>query len=226
MATEKITLPPDFRGEVRLFPLSNLVLFPGNLLPLHIFESRYKEMLEDALSDDRLVAMATLTPGFEHDYYSRPPIWPTVCIGRVTVHERTAEGTYNLILAGLERARIEHEIEPVRSFRRAKVELVGGRWRKLDAASRTLAERLSREIVRILPVARKYFEELRGRDIPLAALTDVVAFHLPLATDLKLALLAESDARVRAELLLANLPSGNLPKGKGPGPYPVDFSAN
>ena len=42
-------LPTDFGGEVRLFPLSNLVLFPGIVLPLHIFESRYKEMLEDAL---------------------------------------------------------------------------------------------------------------------------------------------------------------------------------
>ena len=73
-----IGLPKDFRGEVRLFPLPNLVIFPGNVLPLHIFESRYKEMLEDALRRDELVTMATLTPGFEYDYYSRPPISPVV----------------------------------------------------------------------------------------------------------------------------------------------------
>ena len=48
MTDDNLVLPPDFCGQVRLFPLSNLVLFPGNVLPLHIFESRYEEMLEDA----------------------------------------------------------------------------------------------------------------------------------------------------------------------------------
>ena len=225
MTVHHLEFPQDFPGEVRLFPLSNLVMFPSNLLPLHIFESRYMEMLEDALRGDKLIAMATLAPGFEHDYYSRPPVWPIVCIGRVTVHQRTAQGTYNLVLAGLERAQIEHEIEPVRSFRRAKVKLVGNRFWKVDAASRKLAERLADAVVKILPVARKYFEELQGRDIPLAALTDVVAFHLPVATELKLKLLAEPDARVRAELLLANLPPLDAHRG-GAGPYPLDFSAN
>jgi Lon protease-like protein len=217
MAIHHLDIPPDFREEVRLFPLSNLVMFPGNLLPLHIFESRYVEMLEDALSGDQLVAMATLAPGHEHDYYSRPPVWPTVCIGRVKAYQRTAQGTYNLVLAGLERAQIEYEIEPVRSFRRAKVKLVGRRFWKVDAASRELAEKLAAAIMKI--------EELQGRDVPLAALTDVVAFHLPLATDLKLKLLAEPDARVRAKLLLDNLPQVESRKN-GNGPYPLDFSAN
>ena len=83
MTAHDLDFPPDFCGEVRLFPLSNLVMFPSNVLPLHIFESRYKEMLEDALRGDQLVAMATLLPGFEHDYYGRPPVCPSVCIGRV-----------------------------------------------------------------------------------------------------------------------------------------------
>jgi hypothetical protein len=95
----------------------------------------------------------------------------------------------------------------------------------VDAASRQLAERLAAAIMKILPVARKYFEELQGRDIPLAALTDVVAFHLPLATDLKLKLLAEPDARVRAQLLLGNLPQ-TASRSRGDGPLPLDFSAN
>ena len=73
---------PDFCGEVRRFPLSKIVMFPSNVLPLHIFESRYKEMLEDALRGDQLVAMATSMPGFEHDYHSRPPVCPSICIGR------------------------------------------------------------------------------------------------------------------------------------------------
>ena len=43
----------NFSGKVRLFPLPNLVLFPHVMQPLHIFEPRYRDMLEDALADDQ-----------------------------------------------------------------------------------------------------------------------------------------------------------------------------
>ena len=57
----------DFGGRVRVFPLPNLVLFPHVMQPLHIFEPRYRELLEDALAGDRLIAMALLAPGWEND---------------------------------------------------------------------------------------------------------------------------------------------------------------
>jgi ATP-dependent Lon protease len=225
MAAPNLNFPPDFCGEVRLFPLSELVMFPSNVLPLHIFESRYKEMLEDALRGDQLVAMATLMPGYEHDYYSRPPVCPSVCIGRVIAHQRTPQGTYNLMLAGLERAKIEHEIEPVRSFRRGKVTVIGSRTAKAKTASAERAEQLVAQIVKIFPAMRRLFEELSGHEIPLAALTDVVAFHLPLKMELKLQLLAETDPTLRAELLLANYPwTESLESDSGR--YRGDFRAN
>ena len=71
MSLHSFDLPTDFDGQARLFPLSDLVMFPNNLLPLHIFESRYCEMLEDATRSDQLIAMATLLPGFEDEYYVR-----------------------------------------------------------------------------------------------------------------------------------------------------------
>jgi uncharacterized protein len=218
-------LPKDFRGEVRLFPLSDLVLFPGNVLPLHIFESRYKEMLEDALHDDGLVTMATLVPGHEHDYYSRPPVASAVCIGRVISQEKTAQGTYNLTLAGLQRARIAHEIEPVRSFRRAKVHLVGDRPSEANASNGVQARRLANQILTVLPAAKGLVEKLLEHDLPLAALTDCLAFFLPLATELKLQLLAESDARVRVEVLLAALAKAKASAKPGMGRF-TDFSNN
>ena len=63
MTTLHFDLPPSFGSNTRLFPLSDLVMFPSNLLPLHIFESRYREMLEDAMQGDQLISMATLLPG-------------------------------------------------------------------------------------------------------------------------------------------------------------------
>ncbi len=58
--------PDDFSGRVRLFPLPNLVLFPHVVQPLHMFEPRYCEMLQDALAGDRLLAMVLLEQGWEH----------------------------------------------------------------------------------------------------------------------------------------------------------------
>ena len=75
----------DFCGTVRLFPLPNLVLFPHVLQPLHIFEPRYRELLEDALAHDGLIAMAMLEPGWEQDYDGRPPaLHPMACLAKVT----------------------------------------------------------------------------------------------------------------------------------------------
>ena len=106
MTVQQFDLPASFNGEVRLFPLPDVVMFPHNVLPLHIFESRYREMLEDAVQNDHLITMATLEPGYTSDYYSRPPLSPFVCVGRVAAHERTKKGTYNLVVIGLQRARI------------------------------------------------------------------------------------------------------------------------
>src|SRR6187399_2481527 len=51
-----------------LFPLPNVVLFPGVLLPLHIFEPRYRAMIGDALRGDRRIGMVLLRPGWESGY--------------------------------------------------------------------------------------------------------------------------------------------------------------
>ena len=70
-------LPPS----LPLFPLPNAVLFPGVYLPHHIFESRYREMVRDALDDDRIIGMTLLKPGFEAEYEGRPPIYRIGCAG-------------------------------------------------------------------------------------------------------------------------------------------------
>ncbi len=225
MSVQSFRLPYGFSGEVRLFPLPDLVMYPSNVLPLHIFESRYREMLEDAIRGDGLITIATLTPGYERDYYSRPAIASAVCVGRVVAHEKTKQGTYNLMLAGLKRARVKHEIEPVRAFRRAAVELIDDLSLEVDNRSRKLGEQLAERFLGIVPSAREFFEPLMQRAATLALITDIVAFHLPLDTELKLQLLAEADPVHRAKVLLDNLPATttkNHPRRR----YPPDFSAN
>src|SRR5580658_7703434 len=99
----------DREITVPLFPLPNVILFPGAVLPLHIFEERYKTMTADALAGDRLIAMALLRPGWEKEYHLRPPIDPVVCVGRIARWERLDDGTYNFLLHGMTRARILRE---------------------------------------------------------------------------------------------------------------------
>jgi len=99
------------------------VLFPGVYLPLHIFELRYREMVRDALGDDRIIGMTLLKPGFEAEYEGRPPIYRIGCSGLITHAEPLADGRFNIVLQGLERFRVVDE-DHSRQYRIARIEPV------------------------------------------------------------------------------------------------------
>ena len=95
-----------------LFPLPSVVLFPGVFLPLHIFEPRYKQMVAQALDGDRIIGMTLLRPGHDVAYEGRPPVYGMGCAGLITHVERQNDGTFNLILRGLSKFRIDEEEPP------------------------------------------------------------------------------------------------------------------
>jgi Lon protease-like protein len=108
---------------IPLFPLPTVVLFPNVLLALHIFEPRYRQMVNDVLAGERMIGMVLLQPGYEEDYERTPPVYEIGCAGLVTHVERLPDGRFNLVLRGLERFRILSE-EPTSSgvlYRRAAV---------------------------------------------------------------------------------------------------------
>jgi Lon protease-like protein len=98
-------LPPS----IPIFPLPNVVLFPNVFLPLHIFETRYRQMVDAALSGDRIIGMVLLRPGWEGDYEGRPPVYPVGCAGVITHAERLPDGRFNIVLRGMEKFRIAGE---------------------------------------------------------------------------------------------------------------------
>jgi uncharacterized protein len=108
-------------ATIPIFPLPNVVLFPNVFLPLHIFEPRYRTMVADALSGDRIIGMVLLKPGYEADYEGRPPIYSVGCAGVVTHSEPMADGRYNIVLRGLEKFRITSE-EPGKIYRVAHID--------------------------------------------------------------------------------------------------------
>jgi Lon protease-like protein len=200
-----------FSGVARLFPLPNLVMYPHVMQPLHIFEGRYREMLEDSLATDRLIAMAMLEPGWETDYESRPPVSRYACLGKVVTHNRLSDGRYNLLLMGVGRIRIVEEMPPLRSFRQAKVELlresfVNDSLDHVDSLQRELMSAFERQ----MPCgcqAPEQLGEMFAQRLPLSMMTDLAAYALPFELAFKQQLLAEPRIDVRARLLLEQLES-------------------
>jgi hypothetical protein len=108
--------------SVCIFPLPEAALFPHALLPLHVFEPRYREMVRDCLAGDRRMAVAALEPGYEADYHGRPRV-RTVCgLGELVAHDALPDGRSNILLRGTGRVRIVEELPPDHSYRLVRVE--------------------------------------------------------------------------------------------------------
>jgi uncharacterized protein len=112
-------LPPT----IPIFPLPNVVLFPNVFLPLHIFEPRYRQMVDEALKGDRIIGMVLLRPGWEGNYEGRPAVYPIGCAGVVTHAERLQDGRFNIVLRGMEKFRVTAE-DYSRPYRLAEVESI------------------------------------------------------------------------------------------------------
>ena len=189
----------NFSGTVPVFPLPNVVLFPKMLLPLHIFEPRYREMTDHALAGERLIAMALLKEGWKEDYYKNPQVHEVIGIGRILKETRLEDGRYNLLLYGLRRARIVEEIGG-RPFRKVRAEL-------LDDSPSGPEEEETRG--KILSLYTSLMGRLvRGEDVkvdpatPLGTLCDLVAAMLDAPVIEKQRTLEELSVSARARMIL------------------------
>jgi Lon protease-like protein len=108
-------------ARLPVFPLPRVVFFPGTALPLHLFEPRYTEMIEDCLASGcTAMAVALLEPGWEDRYDENPAIHQIAGAGRIVAHQPRGDGTHDIILHGLNRVRL-HELRcPDHSYRCAR----------------------------------------------------------------------------------------------------------
>lgn len=114
-----ISLPPT----LKIFPLGEVVLFPDTLLPLHVFEPRYRKMLADALESDRMIGMVLVRnvdgpidppPA---DQSGHPEVYPVGCAGRIVEHEALDDGRSLIVLRGTVKFRIRREITSTEPYR-------------------------------------------------------------------------------------------------------------
>jgi Lon protease-like protein len=95
-----------------IFPLSNVVLFPRVVCPLHLFEPRYRQLGAHALGGDRRIGMVVVPPEHADAMEGDPPVYPVGCAGEIASAERLPDGRYNIVLLGTQRFRIAREQSP------------------------------------------------------------------------------------------------------------------
>jgi Lon protease-like protein len=190
-------------------------------------------LVEDALADDGLIAMALLRPGWEPDYEGRPALFSTACLGRIVKHHRLPDGRYNLLLVGLKRVHLTHELPPLRSFRQAEVEILADESSQTGTARQVRLKRklvdAFRQLVPNVAQAQEQFEQLLTDDVSLSTLTDVVSYALNVEQSVKIQLLSETNVARRARRLIELLKraaSGEAEEAEGQRQFPPEFSAN
>lgn len=228
-------LPDDFDGDVRLFPLPGLVMFPHAMQPLHIFEPRYVEMLRESLATDQLITMATLTEPHSAAVETVPAVSPIVCVGKIVSHAELDGDRHNILLVGVRRAKIRRELETTQSFRTARVDLIDDFYVPAATARRNeLKRRLLTAFGKILPSkagSQQTLHELMAGQMGVGPITDIIAYMMPFPPADKLKLLEMSDVDGRAEHLIELMSHSDISlystsKSDPRGSFPPPFSAN
>lgn len=198
-----------FPRLVPVFPLPGCVLFPGAVLPLHVYEPRYRAMARGVLeksSDDRLIAIALLRPGFQ-DLYQTPhaPIHHVVCVGRVIEHEQLADDRFNLLLLGFSRAVIVGE-DQTGEFRKAHVSPLpsaGAKDASTESELREAIGELMKEATDEKLIHPAVVNHLLANTPRLEHCIDLLTYHLLPAEDseLKQRVLEENNVSIRVRIL-------------------------
>jgi ATP-dependent Lon protease len=160
-----------------IFPLPQTVLFPGALLPLHVFEPRYRAMVKDCLATQKAMAVALIAGTSERDAHRHPRIESVAGMGVIVDHVQLPDGRYNILLSGRARVRLQ-ELPFIPPYRRARAVVLHS----------TPNEPQQRDLAALLASAAAFAADIRARDpefdfripphTPAGAAADLAAHHL------------------------------------------------
>lgn len=108
-------------SEIPIFPLTGALLLPSGRLPLNVFEPRYRAMVEDALKGDRLIGMVQPRDVEAEARTLEPPVYSVGCAGRMTLFHETKDRRFEIVLDGISRFEIDHELAGRRGYRMVQV---------------------------------------------------------------------------------------------------------
>ena len=211
--SEENEIRVNFGRAMPLFPLGAVKLMPHAVLPVHVFEPRYRQMISDALDSSGQIAMAVFEGArWKQEYHGRPPVRPAVCLGQIMEHEKLDDGRYNLRVHGVCRARILYEL-PAREdvlYRAAMLEPVGlepGEDEALTPYRERWLRKLARGPLTDLTDAKGVIKHLKDDRLPPTAVMELITYVLLRDAGMRhysevhYELLAEGDAVKRAEII-------------------------
>jgi Lon protease-like protein len=201
--------PPDAQAlsSLPIFPLPNCVLLPGGLLPLHVFEPRYRELTRDCLAGSQLMAIARLRPGYETAYYGRPPVYDRCGVGRIICSEELPDGRFALLLRGVARVEIARELPAERAYRLVEARMLADQDHDQREAKDThrrliqLCDRLAEVIEKGGPQLK---DLVRSFDDP-GMCADAIAAALVMDADARQELIEACNPMVRLQRTLGHV---------------------
>ncbi len=212
-----LTKVADLPNIIPLFPLPNLVLFPGVSVPLRIFEPRYREMVADVSAAQGIIGMMLLKGEWERDYYANADIYAVGCAGRISRMVKQPDGEYHLILDGISEFRLTREIRE-KSYRQGEVQ-----WCPSNPESLNL-DAESMEGLRVLlfeylgdSAAQVWSALIEQRRMRGAELINFLCFHLDVPAIEKQTLLEAGNVRVDClfDVLTFRVEESKLGSGAG-----------
>lgn len=192
----------DLPQILPIFPLDGAMLLPGGGLPLNVFEPRYLNMVDDALSGARLIGMVQTVSGGPRE---RPALAAVGCAGKITSYSETGDGRYLVTLTGIVRFNIARELLVSTPYRQVAPDFAPY---EADLALPEQEEEFDRGE---LLAALKAYLDRRGLEVewetaaeaPGDALINSLAMALPFDPAEKQALLEAPTCAERREVLIA-----------------------
>ena len=110
----------DLPKKISIFPLGNFIIFPKTTVPLHIFEPRYIDMVNDSMKSNKLIGM--IQPKFlKNSQINTTPLYEIGCLGSITNFKKTDNGGYLIELKGIVRFQIIKEVKSEKKYRECEI---------------------------------------------------------------------------------------------------------
>lgn len=225
----------NFGKPMALFPLGEAVVIPQQVIPLHIFEPRYIQMVSHALDGAGQIAMAVIEAGSSFAGGSRPKLRPAVCVGQIMQHETLAGGRFEILLQGVCRARIMDELpeSPDTLYREAYLEPIESEEPDesvMQPMRAWVESQLTEGDLADFEAARDLVDYVRDERISTPTLLELISFTLFDDADLRYRLLDEGDAEKRSKIIRKELERTSrmlhLAKHQRPENWPKGMSWN
>ncbi|MAP96366.1 MAG: peptidase S16 [Ponticaulis sp.] len=196
-----------------VFPLTSVVLFPGGILPLNVFEPRYLNMVDDCMAGDGMIGMIQPTGGERH----HPDLADVGTLGRIAQYGETNDGRYLISLEGICRFAIAEELPFERPYREVRADWSGYSHdlTQADATGGVDRDEILFELKRYLKRNDLKADWDTMEDVPEATLINALCTSCPFSPVEKQALLEAGTLKSRAETLIALFHLSSTNNGDG-----------